>query len=75
MSTNTFHCSREWAKLLLANWDRAVRLWDGGDLFSPVGNQNDQMSYARICCEWLIPNRFQEPHVVAAGLDCYPEQR
>lgn len=69
--------SREWAKLFLSNWNRAVELWDGGDLFS---KQNGiywpdqilgQQEYAHICA-WMIPNRFAEPHMEASNIhpDC-----
>ena len=63
---------KELAKLFLSNWNRAVKLWNNGDLFSRAWINEDmqhrhQKEYARICCAWLIPNRFAEPHVVASG--------
>lgn len=75
---------KEWAKPFLANWNRAVELWDSGKLFQTgdgegalyrrerykgytVGQVKNQQEYARICCAWLIPNGFKEPHCVAQG--------
>lgn len=67
-------------KILLAAWDQANYLWDKGHLFNDVwyteANQKeqikDQQEYARLCCEYLIPNRMVEPHCVAYDLpvDC-----
>lgn len=75
--------SKEWAKLFLENWDRAVELWDNGKLFEPGLNitvsgvpfyegynadqQRNQTRYADICVTWLIPNGMVEPHCVAEG--------
>ena len=54
-------------KLLLTQWNRAVRLWDNGDLFSGVGNPQNQGIYSIICTSYLIPEGWQEPHCVAEG--------
>lgn len=70
--------SREWAKLFLENWNRAVELWNEGKIFVPEfhsgvsGMYSDRQlgahqEYARLCCTWMLPNGFQEPHVVAEG--------
>lgn len=66
--------TKEWAKLFLAEWNRAVELWHNGYLFD---TQNTgyywpdqiygQKEYANICCTWIIPNGMAEPHVVAEG--------
>lgn len=67
--------THKWAKLFLANWNRAVELWDGGALFYSWKQGGgyweyqikEQQEYARLCCTWMLPNGFQEPHVVAEG--------
>lgn len=77
--------SKEWAKLFLEQWNRAVELWNNGILFRPVNHMHaraieiakiegyppdqteEQFLYARICCAWLIPNGFVEPHCAAEG--------
>lgn len=59
-----------WAKLFLKQWNRAVKLWNKGELFAGVvhsGKSINQKEYAKICCTWLIPNGFVEPHCVAEG--------
>lgn len=67
---------REWAKMFLANWNKAVRLWDDGELFDNHSRYYNQFSreqsakqleYARICVSWFIPNNFNEPHMTAEG--------
>lgn len=71
MNTST----KEWAKLFLEKWNRAVKLWDKGHLFGDVWSLKpyiqeqirEQREYANICCTWLIPNGFVEPHCVAEG--------
>lgn len=64
---------KEWAKLLLKNWNKAVILWNDGQLFSDIKQRKEyretrQQEYARICCSWIIPNGMAEPHCVAEGL-------
>ncbi len=68
--------SKEWARPFLVEWNRTVKLWEGGKLFAPKewhedpylsSKDVDQRRYAEICCTWLIPNGFVEPHVVAQG--------
>lgn len=75
--------TKEWAKLFLENWNRAVELWDGGALFYSWKQGGgyweyqikEQQEYARLCCTWMLPNGFQEPHVLAhdmpEGCDCF----
>lgn len=60
---------REWARMFLENWNRAVKLWDDGRLFScrTPWSAVDQKEYARICVSWLTPNNFNEPHMTAEG--------
>lgn len=61
---------RNWHDPAVSNWNRAVELWNGGELFDPEYESHyrqrmkiiDQQECALICCAWLIPNRFQEPH-------------
>jgi hypothetical protein len=64
--------NKEWAKMFLENWNRAVELWDEGRIFSyddltVQKLTNKQLEYASICCTWIIPNNISEPHVVAFG--------
>lgn len=65
-----FNISKEWAKLFLVNWNRTVEVWNDGELFSEKewpSKSTSQKYYAKICCTWLIPNGFEEPHQVAEG--------
>lgn len=73
------YVSKEWSKLFLSNWNRAVEMWNEGYIFSEEAREANsqytifiQQEYARICCAWLIPNEFQEPHVEACNIhpDC-----
>lgn len=64
--------SKERAQSFLEQWNRAVKLWNDGELFSRWHPDNypisdSQSEYASICCTWLIPNGFVEPHCVAQG--------
>ena len=71
--------SKEWAKMFLEKWNHAVRLWNGGLLFSPefrtLLTPFEQREYAALCVTWLIPNGMVEPHCAAynipADCDCY----
>lgn len=66
------YVTKEWAKLFLENWNRAVALWDSGYLFNKDYHTSSvctcQQEYACICCSWIIPNKMVEPHCVAEGL-------
>lgn len=75
-TNNLGYVTKEWAKQFLSNWNRAVALWDDGHMFKKHYKESDeykdyqlrdQQEYARICCSWIIPNGFQEPHAVAEG--------
>lgn len=62
--------TKEWARLFLYNWNKTVRMWNGGELFTGIegaGKSINQQEYARLCCTWMLPNGFKEPHVVAEG--------
>lgn len=62
--------SKEWAKLFLRKWNDAVAVWNDGELFGGKiwpSKPDSQRYYASICCSWLIPNGFEEPHQVAQG--------
>lgn len=72
LADSRMNVSKEWARMFLANWDRAVELWDDGYLFSggisrDVTKSTDQREYAALCVTWLIPNGMVEPHCVAQG--------
>lgn len=68
--TGLGYVTKEWAKLFLTNWNRAVSVWNNGELFTDKewpSKSVSQQYYARLCCTWMLPNGMVEPHCVAEG--------